>query len=116
MTCGRRTCWRCDEQVMCPTEPASSISGASPSPRRWTGCSSPAPPGTHSGLPRGPPKADVDAQKTAVLILAALRGGSTLSRIAQDPRPLNAALDLALVPCAGTEDHSPARTGDELPA
>ena len=58
---------------------------------------------------------DVDAQKTAVLILAALHGGSALSQIAQDPRPLNAALDLALVPFAATEDNSPARTGNELP-
>ncbi|MFE7169864.1 hypothetical protein [Streptomyces sp. NPDC057616] len=49
--------------------------------------------------------ADVDAQKMAVLILAALQGGSTLSRIARDPRPLNAALDLALVPLmAATDD------------
>ena len=51
------------------------------------------------------PKADVDdAQKAAVLILAALHGGSTLSQLAQDPRPLNAALDLALaslVPAEG---------------
>ena len=61
------------------------------------------------------PRADVDAQKTAVLILAALHGGSTLSRVAQDPRHLNAALDLALVPLAATEDSSPARTGNTLP-
>lgn len=47
---------------------------------------------------------DVDAQKIAVLILAALQGGSTLSRIARDPRPLNAALDLALVPLTATKD------------
>lgn len=60
------------------------------------------------------PRADV-AQKTAVLILAALHGGSTLSQIAQDPRPLNAALDLALVPFAAIEHNSPARTGNELP-
>jgi hypothetical protein len=40
----------------------------------------------------------VDAQKTAVLILAAIHGGSILSQLAQDSRPLNAALDLALVP------------------
>ena len=42
------------------------------------------------------PRADVDAQKTAVLILAALHGGSTLSRVAQDPGSLDAALDFAL--------------------
>ncbi|MEV8092297.1 hypothetical protein [Streptomyces nigra] len=46
------------------------------------------------------PTADSDAQATAVLILAALQGGSALSRLAQDPRPLDAALDLALVPFA----------------
>lgn len=55
-------------------------------------------------------RADVDPQKTAVLILAALHGGSTLSRIAKDPWPLNAALDLALAPFAATEDKGPART------
>ncbi|WP_427168902.1 hypothetical protein ACQF4J_47645 (plasmid) [Streptomyces sp. C1-1] len=49
-------------------------------------------------------QAGADAQKIAVLILAALQGGSTLSRIARDPRPLNAALDLALVPLAATKD------------
>jgi hypothetical protein len=62
------------------------------------------------------PRADVSAQKTAVLILAALLGGSILSQLAQDPRPLNAALDLALVPFAATEDNCPARAGNELPA
>jgi len=61
------------------------------------------------------PRADVDAQKSAVLILAALHGGNTLSQIAQDPRPLNAALDLALVPFAAIEHNTPARTGNELP-
>jgi hypothetical protein len=59
--------------------------------------------------------ADVDAQKTAVLILAALHGGLTLSHLANDPRPLNAALDLALVPFAVTEDNTLARTGTKLP-
>ena len=59
------------------------------------------------------PRADIDAQKTAVLILAALHGGSTLSQIAQDPRPLNAALDLALAPFATAEANCPARTGNE---
>jgi hypothetical protein len=43
---------------------------------------------------------DVDAQRTAVLILAALHGGRTLSQLAQDPRPLDAALDIALAPFA----------------
>lgn len=60
-------------------------------------------------------RADVDAQETAVLILAALHGGSTLSQIAQDPWPLNAALDIALAPFAATEDNSPARTGTSGP-
>lgn len=50
---------------------------------------------------------DVAAQEIAVLVLAALQGGSTLSRIARDPRPLNAALDLALVPFAATEGDLP---------
>lgn len=58
-------------------------------------------------------KVDVDVQKTAVLILAALHGGSTLSRLVQDPRPLNAALDLALAPFAATEDNCRARMGTE---
>jgi hypothetical protein len=44
---------------------------------------------------------DVDAQKTAVLILAALCGGTILSGMTQDHRPLNAALDLAFVPLCG---------------
>lgn len=57
------------------------------------------------------PKANVDAQKTAVLILAALYGGSTLSQLARDPRPLNAALDLALLSFATAEDNGLAKTG-----
>jgi hypothetical protein len=52
-----------------------------------------------------PTEADIDAEKTAVLILAALHGGSTLSQLAQDPQPLNAALDLALVSFAATKDN-----------
>ena len=55
------------------------------------------------------PNCDVDAQKTAVLILAALHGGSTLSQLARDPRPLNAALDLALA--WADQDNSLAKTG-----
>ncbi|GAA1647460.1 hypothetical protein GCM10009733_050710 [Nonomuraea maheshkhaliensis] len=58
-------------------------------------------------------RANIDVQKTAVLILAALHGGSTLSQIARDPWPLNAALDIALAPFSGAEDGSPARTGNE---
>jgi hypothetical protein len=61
------------------------------------------------------PKAEVDAQKTAVLILAALHGGSTLSQLAQDPWPLNAALDLAFLPLVATEDNSLTRTGTTSP-
>jgi len=58
---------------------------------------------------------NLDAQEIAVLILAALHGGSTLSQLAQDPRPLDAALDLALGPFAVPADNNPARTGNELP-
>lgn len=60
------------------------------------------------------PKVDVDAHNTAVLILAALRGGTTLSQLARDPRPLDAALDLALVPFMATGDT--ASQGREQPA
>jgi hypothetical protein len=45
----------------------------------------------------------VDPHKTALLILAALHGGSTLSQIAQDPGPLNAAVDIALAPFTAPE-------------
>lgn len=55
------------------------------------------------------PNSDVDAQRIAVLILAALHGGSTLSRLARDPRPLNDALDLALA--WADQDNSHAKTG-----
>lgn len=41
---------------------------------------------------------EIDPQKTAVLILAAIHGGNTLSLVAQDPSPLNAALDIAVAP------------------
>jgi len=50
-----------------------------------------------------PTRADVDPQKTAVLILAALHGGCTLSHVVQDRWPLNAALDIALAPFAPLE-------------
>ncbi|GAB3163717.1 hypothetical protein [Microbispora hainanensis] len=66
--------------------------------------------GTHCSSGQAARRADADPHKTAVLILAALHGGSTLSRIAKDPWPLNAALDLALAPFTATEDNSPART------
>lgn len=48
MTRCRRTCWRCDKQVMCPSESTSSIGGASSSARRLTGCCGPAPRVTHT--------------------------------------------------------------------
>jgi hypothetical protein len=41
---------------------------------------------------------EIDGDGTAVLVLAALHGGSILCHVAQDPWPLNAALDLALAP------------------
>jgi hypothetical protein len=69
--------------------------------------SGPGPTRDRRGMPDQPCGVDADAQKIAVLILAALQGGSTLSRIARDPRPLNAALDLAFVPFAATEGNLP---------
>ncbi|MEV4807267.1 hypothetical protein AB0K18_45345 [Nonomuraea sp. NPDC049421] len=57
-------------------------------------------------------RADIDVRKTAVLVLAALHGGSTLSQIARDPWPLNVALDIALAPFAGAEDDGPSGTGN----
>lgn len=54
--------------------------------------------------PEPPRERDVDPQKTAVLILAALHGGCTLSHVAQDRWPLNAALDMALAPFTPGED------------
>ena len=54
-----------------------------------------------NGDPAQPQGREVDAQEAALLILAALHGGSTLSQVARDPRPLNAALDLALGPFMG---------------
>lgn len=59
------------------------------------------------------PKTDV--QRTALLILAALHGGNILSRVAKDAAPLNAALDLALVPLIATLDEAPACTGRNGP-
>lgn len=56
---------------------------------------------------------NVDPHKTAVLILAALHGGSTLSQIAQDPWPLTAALDIALAPFAAPDDTNGGDTGTE---
>jgi hypothetical protein len=57
----------------------------------------------------------VDAQQIAVLILAALHGGGTLSQVAQDPRPLNAALDIALAPLAPPLNAHGDDTGTEGP-
>ncbi|WP_158710320.1 hypothetical protein [Streptomyces sp. NRRL F-5126] len=54
--------------------------------------------GNGESAPDDPRRAGVDPEKIAVLILAALHGGSVLSGMEQDPRPLNAALDLALAP------------------
>lgn len=51
---------------------------------------------------------DIDGDRTAVLVLAALHGGSILSQLAQDPWPLIAALDLALAPLLA--DAQPAGT------
>lgn len=60
----------------------------------------------------GPCPQVVDPDRTAVLILAALHGGTTLSRVGNDPRgPINAALDLALAALNG--DHN--ASGSEVP-
>jgi hypothetical protein len=54
----------------------------------------------------------VDPDRTAVLILAALHGGTTLSRVGDDPRAsINTALDLALATLNGDHDDS----GAEIP-
>lgn len=54
-------------------------------------------------------RANMDAQKMAVLILAALHGGNRLSQVARDPRPLHDALDLALVTLVSAGNGSPER-------
>jgi len=48
-----------------------------------------------------------DAERLAVLILAALHGGVALSRLAKNPAPLDAALDIALAPLAPPSPPSP---------
>ena len=58
---------------------------------------------------------DVDPQKTAVLILAALHGGNVLSHVAQDAWPLNTALDMALAPFSTPENAHSAYAGTERP-
>ncbi|HTN55169.1 MAG TPA: hypothetical protein VLZ82_03215 [Microbacterium sp.] len=40
----------------------------------------------------------IDADRTAVLVLAAVHGGVVLSRLSSHGRPIDAALDLALAP------------------
>lgn len=70
----------------CPSEPTSSAGGAGSSRTQWIACCRTATLPTRTALQRRR-KGDVDPQKTAVLILAALHGGSTLSRVAQDPDP-----------------------------
>jgi len=56
---------------------------------------------------------DVDPQKTAMLILAALHGGSTLSHVTQDAWPLNAALDMALAAFSTPENPHSIDAGTE---
>ena len=71
---------------------------------------------SEASLPNAPAHTvGIEARRTAVLILAALHGGSTLSQLARDPRPLDAALDLALAPFTASAGNSPARTGSEFP-
>jgi hypothetical protein len=47
---------------------------------------------------RRPGRRRIDADRTAVLILAAVHGGAVLSRLSLDSHPIDAALDLALAP------------------
>jgi hypothetical protein len=71
----------------------------------------PSSPGDTNCSSAQPWRDDIDAQQTAVLILAALHGGGTLSHVAQDPRPLNAALDIALAPFAPPLNHAATTPG-----
>jgi hypothetical protein len=66
-------------------------------------------------LPRSAPEIAGGAHQTAVLILAALLGGGALAQLARDRGPLDAALDLALLPFAVPEDHGLAKTGTSRP-
>lgn len=61
------------------------------------------------------PRVDIDSQRTAVLILAVLHGGSILSQVAQDAGPLNAALEFALVPLARAESEDLAMPASDSP-
>lgn len=54
----------------------------------------------------------VDPEKVAVLILAALHGGGALSQVARDPRPLDAALDLALAPLVAPKGRNSRHHGE----
>lgn len=68
--------------------------------------------GAGSACPRSPSgPAAVDPERTAVLILAAVHGGCTLSRVAQDPWPLDAALDMALAPLTSSGGPGDDNTG-----
>jgi hypothetical protein len=60
-----------------------------------------------------PVTGESDAQRIAVLVLAALHGGGTWSRVTRDPRPLNAALDLAFARVAPPIDDNGPRTTDQ---
>lgn len=64
---------------------------------------------------RHSPTEDIDTEKTAVLILAALHGGVILTQLARDPQPLNAALDLALVPLMTAAGNGVAKMGPNRP-
>lgn len=61
------------------------------------------------------PTQDIDSENTAVLILAALHGGVILTQLARDPQPVNAALDLALVPLMTAADNGVAKMGPNRP-
>lgn len=54
-------------------------------------------------LAAAPTRGQVNPRELAMLILAAVHGGSILSRVARDPGPLQAALDLAFLPLEQTE-------------
>lgn len=45
----------------------------------------------------------IDADRTAVLVVAAVHGGALLSRLSSEGRPIDAALDLALAPVLGAD-------------
>lgn len=51
-----------------------------------------------SSAKRRPARRRIDADRTAVLVLAAVHGGAVLSRLSRDGGPIDAALDLALAP------------------